>query len=59
MLVFIDIPQSSKPKWKKRYHMLTQQDLLVSELKEIMTTICLSKEDRPKRVSLKLVERIK
>lgn len=32
--------------------MLVQQDLLVSELKEIMTTINTSKEDRPKRVSL-------
>lgn len=30
--------------------MLVQQDLLVSELKEIMTTINSSKEDRPKRV---------
>ena len=44
--------QSSKPKWRKRHHMLTQQDLLVAELKEIMTTINTSKEDRPKRVSL-------
>ena len=43
--------QSSKPKWKKRYRMLIQQDLLVSELKEIMTTINSSKEDRLKRVS--------
>ena len=43
--------QSSKPKWKKRYHMLTQQDLLVSELREIMTTISSGKEDRPKKVS--------
>ena len=31
--------------------MLTQQDLLISELREIMTTINNSKEDRPKKVS--------
>ena len=31
--------------------MLTQQDLLVSQLKGIMMTILTSKEDRPKRVS--------
>ncbi len=39
-------------KWRQRYHMLTQQELLVSELMGIMLSILNSKEDRPKKVRL-------
>ena len=42
--------QSPKQKWRKRHHMLTQQELLLGELKAIMATISNLKDDRPKRV---------
>lgn len=43
--------QSPKLKWRQRYHMLTQQELLVSELMGIMLSILNSKDDRPKKVN--------